>query len=209
MSFAAARENMVDSQIRTNDVTDPHLQAAMRAVPRERFCNARESVLAYAERECEVAEGRFLMKPRDVAKLLMAAAPRADERALVICEPYAAAVLARVGCEVTAVDTAAALGVVSGALAEEGVSARAADPAEAAGQGEYDLVIAGGAVSEPPAGWLAALAEGGRAAVVVRSGPVGRATIYLRAGGRTSGRAVFECTPPYLPGLEPRPAFVF
>ena len=35
--FAAARANMVDGQVRTNNVTDLRVIAAMREVPRERF----------------------------------------------------------------------------------------------------------------------------------------------------------------------------
>jgi len=35
--FAAARRMMVDSQIRTSDVTDPRIIAAMLELPRERF----------------------------------------------------------------------------------------------------------------------------------------------------------------------------
>ena len=35
--FAAARQNMVDSQIRTNKVTDPGLLRALAEMPRERF----------------------------------------------------------------------------------------------------------------------------------------------------------------------------
>ena len=36
-SFAVQRRNMIEAQIRANDVTDPRIQAAMNDVPRERF----------------------------------------------------------------------------------------------------------------------------------------------------------------------------
>ena len=35
--FAAARRNMVDGQVRTADVTDLRISAAMLEIPRERF----------------------------------------------------------------------------------------------------------------------------------------------------------------------------
>jgi protein-L-isoaspartate(D-aspartate) O-methyltransferase len=37
MDYFAARQNMVESQVRVNDVTDPALQKAMRHIERERL----------------------------------------------------------------------------------------------------------------------------------------------------------------------------
>ena len=98
--LAAARENMVESQVRTQDV--------MRDLPRERFVPAGKSYLAYADIEVEYAPGRWLLKPRDVGKLLQALKPRPGERALAIAAPYAAAVLELMGVEVSAVEDPAA-----------------------------------------------------------------------------------------------------
>ena len=97
LDFAAARENMVENQVRTNDVTDLGVQDAMRAVRRERLCPPDRLHLAYAEAPVEYAPGYALMEPRDVAKLLQGLRPRAGERALAIAAPYAAAVLAAMG----------------------------------------------------------------------------------------------------------------
>ena len=72
MDFAAARKVMVDSQVRVNDVTDRALQAALLAVPRERFLPSERAYAAYAEIEPEIAGGRKLMLARDLSKLLMA-----------------------------------------------------------------------------------------------------------------------------------------
>ena len=102
MDFTAARTNMVESQVRTNDVTGLELQHAMRNVAREQFCAPARAFAAYAEADVEIAPGRSLMKPRDIGKLLQAAAPRASERALALAAPYAAAVLAKMGLNVTA-----------------------------------------------------------------------------------------------------------
>lgn len=207
MSFIAARDNMVDSQVRTSDVTDPHLQAAMRSIPREDFC-VEAGALAYAEREARICEGRSLMMPRDMAKLLQALGPRPGETALVIGEPYAAAVLARVGLEVTAIDTPGALAVAGEALAREGVTAVAGEATSPPASG-FDVVFGGGAVASAPPNWLERLNAVGRAGVIVRSGALGRAFVYVRSPEGVSGRPIFECSPPYLPGMKPKPAFVF
>ena len=46
-SFAAQRLNMVEAQIRINDVTDPRILAAMNAVAREKFVPRAAVALAY------------------------------------------------------------------------------------------------------------------------------------------------------------------
>src|SRR5579864_6053208 len=93
IDFAAQRATMVESQVRVADVTDYAIQDAMRAIPREALLPAERAYLAYADAEAEYAPGRWLLKPRDVAKLLQALKAQPGERALAIAAPYAAAVL--------------------------------------------------------------------------------------------------------------------
>ena len=71
--FAAARETMLDCQIRTNDVTDHDIQAAFRAVPRECFVPKAKTALAYSDVHIDLGEGRYMLRPRDFAKMLDAA----------------------------------------------------------------------------------------------------------------------------------------
>ncbi len=75
MDFAAARLNMVESQVRTQDVTDVRIHDAMRELSRESFMPEGKAYLAYADASVEYAPGRCLMQPRDVAKLLQAVRP--------------------------------------------------------------------------------------------------------------------------------------
>lgn len=186
--FAAARQNMVDSQVRTSDVTDIAIQDAMLAVPREALCPPGKTALAYADVEVPCGEGRWLMRPREVAKLLMALRPRTGERALAIAAPYAAAVLERMGLEVERLDGEDLL---------------------AAKRDAYDVVICEGAVSAAPRAWIAALRAGGRLGVVERNGPVGKARLYIRGEAGIGAREAFDATPPMLPGFERQPQFAF
>ncbi len=185
--FMAERTIMVDSQVRTQDVTDLAIIDAMRAIPREALTPPGKSYQAYADAEVEYAPGRWMLRPRDVSKLLQAVRPRAAERALAISAPYAAAVLRTLGLDVTARDAA-----------DSAPIARA-----------YDVVMCEGAVARAPEAWIEALAPGGRLAVVERDGPVGRAMLYMRAGETVGARVLFDSTPPILAGFEPRRAFVF
>src|SRR5688572_18651045 len=101
--YAAARQNMVESQVRTQDVTDVAIQDAMRRTARELNCGAADH-LAYADDEVAYAPGRWLMRPRDAGKLLQAVRPRAGERALALSAPYLAALMSDMGLEVAEAD---------------------------------------------------------------------------------------------------------
>lgn len=207
MDFATARKVMVDSQVRVNDVTDRALQAALLAVPRERFLPQERAWSAYAEIEPEIAGGRRLMMARDLSKLLMALDARAGETALAIAAPYAAAVLARLGLTVTAQEAdAAVFGVTGPVLAEECVEAVVAPLSQPAGEG-YDLIISEAAVPGRPEAWLAALKVGGRMAVVERNGPLGKAVLYVRGEQGISRRELFNSTPPVLSDLASEVGF--
>jgi len=211
LEFAAARENMVENQVRTNDVTDLGVQDAMRAVRRERLCPPARLHLAYAEAPVEYAPGYCLMEPRDVAKLLQGLRPRPDERALAIAAPYAAAVLSVMGLKtVLRLPPGLAAGDLVAHLTEDGVPTVTGDLAAVDEHGPYDLIVVEGAVDHAPAAWTDMLHLGGRLGVIERRGPVGRARLYTRSlENVVSVRTLFDATPPMLPGFEPAPAFQF
>jgi protein-L-isoaspartate(D-aspartate) O-methyltransferase len=187
VDLAAQRYNMVESQVRPADVTDYAIQDAMAAAPRERLLPADKAYLAYADAEAEYAPGRWLLKPRDVGKLLQGIRPRAGERALAICAPYAAMLLEAMGLSVTLLD----------------------DGDLKAPAGVYDVIVCEGGVASVPPGWTAALAPGGRLGVVVREGVVGRALLYVRSEAGVGDRDLFDCAQPILPGFEPAAGFAF
>lgn len=184
--FTLARLNMVESQIRTADVTDLPLQDVLRVAAREAVVPADKAHLAYADAEVEYAPGRWLLRPRDIGKLLQTLRPREGERALAIAAPYAALVLEGMGLTVERLD--------------------GADLTQVAGQ-DYDLIVCEGAVDAAPAAWTDALAPGGRLGVVERTGPVGHAAIYRRNEDGLGRRVAFDSTPPVLAGFEARSRF--
>ncbi|HEY2179768.1 MAG TPA: protein-L-isoaspartate O-methyltransferase [Caulobacteraceae bacterium] len=178
--LAAARANMVESQVRTADVTDLAIQDAMRVFPRESLLPPSRRGLAYADAEIEYAPGRWLLRPMYVAKLLQALRPRPGESALAIAAPYAAEILRLIGLSVSRLD--------EGDLKSVG--------------GTFDLVVCEGAVGATPESWQGALAPGGRLGVVERDGPVGRAMLYLRTGSTIGSRSLFDCAAPVMAGFE-------
>jgi protein-L-isoaspartate(D-aspartate) O-methyltransferase len=184
-NFAALRQTMVDSQVRTQDVTDLAIQDAMRAFPRESLTPPGKSWLAYADAEIEYAPGRRMLRPRDVAKLLQAVRPRRGEGALAIAAPYAAAILELMDLNVSRLD----------------------DGDLTAVEGTFQLIICEGAVGATPQAWKDALAVGGRLAVIERDGPVGRAMLYMRSPQSLGSRALFDCTTPVMAGFEAHHSF--
>jgi protein-L-isoaspartate(D-aspartate) O-methyltransferase len=187
-NLAAARLNMVESQVRTQDVTDVRIQDAMRVIPRERFAPPGKAYQAYADVEVEYAPGRWLLRPRDVAKLLQALRPMPGERCLAIAAPYAAAVIEAMGLAVERLD--------------------GPDLAQAPA-GPYDLIVVEGAVGRALDAWRAALAMGGRLGLVERDGAVGQAVLYLRAEDGVGRRNLFDAFPPVLAGFEMQHGFAF
>jgi protein-L-isoaspartate(D-aspartate) O-methyltransferase len=191
LDFGAARLNMVENQVRTNDVTDLAIQDAMRVIARENFCPADKRYLAYAQAPVEYAPGWFLMEPRDIAKMIQALAPAPGERALAIAAPYGAAVLREIGLAVTELK------------AGENLTATLAG-------GPYQVILCEGAVAQTPQTWKDAIAVGGRLCVVERHGPVGKAQLYTRGeDGLVARREVFDSTPPIMPGFAPAVSFAF
>lgn len=216
MDFARAREFMVESQVRTADVTDTRILHVMRTLPRERFVPAPKRTIAYADLDVEVAPGRVLMRPRDLAKLVQALAPQAQERALEIAGAtgYGAAVLAACCREVIALDPDPDLSFAARAALESCGVANAKTVSTAALDGwkddaPYDVILLNGAAEIVPEAWLAQLAPGGRLGVIVRQGAAGTARIYTRTGDTTAYRSMFDAAPPLAPGLTKPQAFTF
>ena len=117
IDFAAARRMMVDGQVRTSDVTDLRIIAAMLELPRERFVPETNAALAYldldvpATRAAGGETARRLLKPMVLAKMVQAAAVRESDRVLDVgcATGYSSALLARLARAVVALEQDPAL----------------------------------------------------------------------------------------------------
>jgi len=214
--YTAQRMNMVESQVRANDVTDIRIHDAMRAVPRERFVPTVKRGVAYADGAIEVVANRYLLEPRTFSKLIQLAQVASTDSVLDVgcATGYSTAVIARLAARVTgleqdadlvrvASDMAPAVGatnvaIVQGSLAD---GHRAGAP--------YDVIVVNGAIEAPPEALLGQLAEGGRLVAIVQSGEQSRAHLYLRQNGRIGSRVAFDAWAPLLAGFRQKVGFVF
>jgi protein-L-isoaspartate(D-aspartate) O-methyltransferase len=223
--FADARKNMVDSQIRPNRVTDSRILAAMRRLPRERFLPAALRALAYVDEDVPLGNGRYLMEPMVLARLLQAAQPKENERTLVVGAGagYGAAVLAACGCKVVALeDDPALLAMANAILPEEAPSVTIVNGPLCAGwaaNAPYDLILVEGAIPAVPAALKEQLhLEQGRLVTAVFDAsrddgrPLLGSTRAILAEATVAGLGVtpiFDCATPPLPAMRKTAVFEF
>ncbi len=217
MDFEIARRNMLEGQVRTNDVTDLALQRAIAAIPREKFVpNAKQS-LAYAEDNIEIESGRYLMQPRTFSKLLQALEIEPTDLVLdVACGlGYSSAVLSRLANVVIALEddekTVQSATSRLEALEIDNVAVIHGDLAAGVpAEGPYDVILINGGVEMVPEALLAQMKEVGRLGTVVMDGACGHVYVHEKIkGGKISKRMIFDAQIPVLRGFEKPPAFVF
>jgi protein-L-isoaspartate(D-aspartate) O-methyltransferase len=214
---AAARRNMIDSQLRTNKVTDPGVLDAMGSIPREVFVPPALAGVAYVDDDLPLGEGRYLMEPMVFARLLQHAEIRPTEVVLDIgCGTgYSSAVAAKLAATVIALESDSELArraaqTLAQLQADNVVVVEGALHSGYARQAPYDVILIEGAVPEIPAKIAAQLAEGGRlCAVVSPPGQAGRAVLALKTGGVVSHRDIFDAATPILPDFALEPGFRF
>ena len=104
--FAAARQAMVDCQVRPSDVTRYAIIEAMLWAPRELFVAKARRDVAYAGADIELAPGRVLLEPRTLAKMLESANIGANDLVLDLAPGtgYSTAVIARMAEAVIAIE---------------------------------------------------------------------------------------------------------
>lgn len=214
--FSAARDAMVESQIRTSDVTDLRILAAFRSTAREAFVPTARKALSYADCHVETDEGRTMLSPRDLSKMIQAADIAPSDVVLdVACgRGYSTAILAQLADTVVGLDTnEAAVARATELLVDVDVSNAAVVQGDlksgAAEHGPFNVIFVGAAVPRVHRPWFTQLANGGRLVCIVQTGPVGRVTVFTKSGDAVGETMAFDTSAPYLPGFETAPAFVF
>jgi len=207
--YVAARQAMVDSQLRPQGVNDPAVIEAMSLVPREQFLPDEQKPLAYIDRALPIGEGRALPAPAVTGLLLTALAPIRGERALVIGSGtgYSVAVLTEMGIATEAVESSSSLAAAArknGIKVVEG-ELESGHPTG----GAYDMVLIDGAVEVIPDAIVDQLTDGGRLGGAIVDKGITRLIVGRKAGTGFGYLTVADAATPALPGFQRPHAFTF
>ncbi|HZO55757.1 MAG TPA: protein-L-isoaspartate O-methyltransferase [Bryobacteraceae bacterium] len=214
LDSAQQRANMVATQLRTNDVTDPRLIRAILSIPREAFVPAHLAPLAYMEGCIPLGNGRVLLDPRSFGKMAQLAAIRPEDRVLDVgCGTgYSTAVFSHLAAHVIGLEHDRDLAEMAGTNLQNFRNAELA--VEKLNEGlrakaPYDVIFLNGAVERAPDNLIEQLSNRGRLVCVVRDGAAGHARMYLKDVGAISERSTFDADLPVLPGFERARSFAF
>ena len=215
--LAAQRLNMLESQLRPNQINDPDLLQAMGELPRELFLPKHLRGIAYVDEDIPLGGGRVLVAPLVLARLIQSAGVRPSDNVLdIACGPgYSTAVLARLCHRAIGLESVHELAAeASRRLRDLGIrNASVVEGALAAGHAAgapYDVILLGGTVEEVPPAVTDQLAEGGRLVTVVRGREgVGRITLIEKLAGSLASRAIHDAATAPLAGFARPERFVF
>ena len=215
-NYTQHRITMVDTQVRPQDVTKFPIIDAMLSIPKEAYVPDTLRDLAYIGGPLDLGDGRQVLDPRGMAKLIdvLDITPSSVVLTLGDGTGYAAAVLAHMAQAVVAVEEDEFLAreaeatlntqqidnavVIHGHMAEGSIK-----------HGPYDAIAIFGGIETLPKSLADQVKENGRIAAVFMDGPLGEARVGLKTGGQLSWRAAFNTAATLLPGFTKSPSFIF
>ncbi|MDQ7069454.1 MAG: protein-L-isoaspartate O-methyltransferase [Rhodobacterales bacterium] len=213
--FNARRTMMVDTQVRPSDVTKFPVIDAMLSVPREAFVPSDRREAAYVGENLDLGNGRVLLEPRSLAKILDALDIQDDEMVLDIGAAlgYSSAVIAYMAEAVVGVEenpefVEEAQSLLSDQGADNVIMHDGPLSEGAPEHGPYDVITLQGAVGHLPDALLDQLKDGGRIACLFAEGALGVVRIGYKIDGKISWQYSFNAGAPVLPGFERHAAFV-
>jgi protein-L-isoaspartate(D-aspartate) O-methyltransferase len=214
--YAAAREMMVDCQVRPSDVTRYGIVDSMLTVPRERFVPPSKRSVAYAGEAVEMASGRWLLDPRVFAKMVDSAEIEPSDAVLDIASGlgYSSAVLSPLCRAVISVESDEAMAKSAeetlSSLSCDNVAVLTGELAEGApSEAPFEVIMIQGGVADVPQALFDQLADRGRLVAVWMSGDFGQVRVSTKSGTSISHRWVFDAAAPILPGFAKQAAFAF
>ncbi|HEX2790873.1 MAG TPA: protein-L-isoaspartate O-methyltransferase [Steroidobacteraceae bacterium] len=217
MLMEAAREQMVEQQVRASDVLDERILNTLRAVPRQRFVPQPWHELAFADCEIALPCGKRMLRPMLVGRILQALALQGGEEVLEIGtgSGYLSACLAGLGGRVRSLElhpqiadfARANLGAAAPGLPIEVIGADAMQLAE---ESRYDVIVLTASLPIYQARFERALRPDGRMFVVVGATTLQEASLVRRVGaGGCNSESLFEtCIEPLEHAPRP-PSFGF
>jgi protein-L-isoaspartate(D-aspartate) O-methyltransferase len=170
----AARQVMVDSQVRARGISDARVLDAMLRVPRDKFVSEPYRAQAYEDHPLPIGDGQTISQPYIVALMLESLQLTAADKVLEVGtgSGYATALLAELVAEVFSIERHPALAErareVIATLGHTNVRLFTGDgtlglPADA----PFDAILVSAATPHPPRALIAQLRENGRMIIPV------------------------------------------
>jgi protein-L-isoaspartate(D-aspartate) O-methyltransferase len=188
MDTLAARQQMVDQQIRTWEVLDPRVLDAIASVPREAFVAAAFRELAFADAPLPIGCGQLMLAPKVQGRILQALEINPADVALEVgtgCG-YLSACLGLLANSTRSIEIHPELSAQAAsnlrAVRTAHVQLETRDAFSAAPLGDYDVIAVTGSLPVYDARFERALRIGGRLFAVVGSAPVMDAILVRRVG---------------------------
>jgi protein-L-isoaspartate(D-aspartate) O-methyltransferase len=186
MDTLAARQQMVDQQIRTWEVLDPRVLDALSAVPREAFVPPEYRELAFADAPIPIGFGQTMLAPMLQGRILQALGPNAPDSVLEVGSGtgYLSACLSLLSASTHSIDIHP--GLIDSATAnlravpDARVQFEIRDAFDAAPLGEYDVVAVTGSLPVYDTRFERSLRVGGRLFAIVGVAPVMDAILVRR-----------------------------
>jgi protein-L-isoaspartate(D-aspartate) O-methyltransferase len=215
MDTLVARQQMVDQQVRTWEVLDPAVLAALAAVPREAFVPAAYEALAFADASIPIGFGQTMLAPKLQGRILQALGIESGDAALEIGTGtgYLCACMEQLAGSVRSMELHAELADIARAnlramACTANVEVR--DAFDAAPLGEFNAIAVTGSLPVYDRRFEQALRIGGRLFVVVGVAPVMDALLVRRVSETQWVReSLFETVLDKLIGAPAPDGFVF
>jgi protein-L-isoaspartate(D-aspartate) O-methyltransferase len=200
-----AKFNMIEQQIRPWEVLDNRVLSVLKEINREDFVREPYKGLAYADCQIPIVDGVRMLPPTIEGRMLQALMIHPGDRVLEVgagCG-YLAACMARLGGQVTSIDSRgavlefAAANIAASAIDSVEFVQRSLEQIEA--QPAYDAIAVTASLAEVPDNLRQALEPGGRLFVVVGRSPVMEALLITRVGdAEWTTQSLFETDLPRL-----------
>jgi protein-L-isoaspartate(D-aspartate) O-methyltransferase len=186
MNSLAARQQMVDQQIRTWEVLDPRVLDVLAAVPREAFVPAGYRELAFADAPIPIGFGQCMLAPKLQGRILQALGVAAADSVLEIGTGtgYLSACLSLLGASARSIDIHADFSAIAAenlrAVPAAHVQLETRDAFHPEPLGSYDAIAVTGSLPVYDARFEQALRIGGRLFAIVGPPPAMDAILVRR-----------------------------